>query len=81
MLKYGYGLPYPHNLKFLSLKPFSRNLARDNNNGDENNDKSKQAMVAFANFDLCHINLFDINLFKNLVLSICYYLVFSDIKY
>ena len=38
--------------KFLSLKLFSRNLARDNNNGDENNDKSKQAMVAFANFDL-----------------------------
>ena len=38
-------------------------------------------MIAFANFDLCHINLFDINLFKNLVLSICYYLVFSDTKY
>ena len=47
----------------------------------KNIDKSKQAMIAFANFDLCHINLFDINLFKNLVLSICYYLVFSDTKY
>ena len=41
--------------KFLSLKLFWGNLPRENND-DDKNDKKRQTMITFADYEFCHIS-------------------------